>query len=333
MKQIWLRKTGGPEVLRVEETSGGATPLGEREVEIDVKFSGVNFADVMMRYGLYQDAPKRPYVPGYEVSGLVRAVGSKVTRFRVGERVVAGTLFGGYTSLLRVSDAIVFPLPDSFTLEEGAALPVNWVTAHAAIHDMGRVRKGDRVLVDAASGGVGSIALQLLKKAGAETVGLTSSPSKKAFIESFGATALTHEEFLARKDLPAFDLILNSQGGKTVRAHYDRLAPTGRIVCFGMSSGMRAGRKDLIAFIRAALAMPRFSLISMFDPCRGVYGLNALSLFKDERYRTSLAGKWAALLTDPVKPHIGKIFPAAEAGQAQLLLENRGTTGKVILRW
>ena len=330
MRKIWLRKTGGPEVLKVEESQESVS-VGDDEVQIDVHYSGINFADVIMRVGLYQDAPKRPYVPGYEVSGLVTRTGKSVSRVRVGDVVAAGTRFGGYSSEVVVHQDLVFKMPVGLTLPEAAALPVNWITAHAALMDMGRVRPGDRVLLDCASGGVGTLAMQILKQVGAETVGLTSSPSKMDYIRSYGASAMTHEEF-ARDD-SQFDLVLNSMGGKSVRQHYNRLVSTGRVIAIGMSSGMRAGKRDYLLFLKMVLEMPRFSLISMFDKNRGVYALNALSLLGDERFRSGLGAKWEFVEKFGLKPHVEKIFPAAEAGAAHALLESRGARGKVLLSW
>ena len=332
MKKIWLRKTGGPEVLKIEEEAD-LHQVGDFEVLINVHYSGINFADIVMRLGLYNDAPKRPYVPGYEVSGIVEKVGKSVTRIKAGDSVFAGTLFGGYASQVCVPEDVVFLVPSYLNLAEAAALPVNWITAHAAIIDMGRVRKGDLVLVDSASGGVGTIALQILKHLGAETIGLTSSTSKLSFIESFGAKGMTHEEFDRSPHLNSFDLILNSQGGKTVRQHYNRLAATGRVVAFGMSSAIHDGKRDYIAFLKTVLSMPHFSLVSMFSKNRGVYALNALALLSDPVYRKTLNEKWNWVQGFQLKPHIDQIFPAKDTGAAHRFLESKQARGKVMISW
>ena len=332
MKQIWLRKTGSPKVLSLE-SAPDLTEVSDDEVLIDVHYSGINFADIIMRLGLYADAPKRPYVPGYEVSGIVKKIGKSVRQFHIGDTVVAATHFGGYSSQVKVPQDLVFLVPPHLTLLEASALPVNWITSHAALIDMGRVRKGDRVLVDAATGGVGTIALQMLKHIGADTTGLTSSVSKLDYIRSLGAKAMTHEEFLTNPNENSYDLILNSQGGSSVRAHYNRLHATGRVVAFGMSSGLKNGKRSLPALLKMVATMPRFSLISMFDKNRGVYALNALSLLQDPTYRKSLQANWAEIGEQGLRPHVDKIFSADRVGDAHALLESKGARGKVALSW
>ena len=332
MKKIWLRKNGGPEVLQLEENTP-LSEIGPRDVWIQVHYSGINFADIVMRLGLYPAAPPKPFVPGYEVSGIVEKVGSAVTRVKVGDQVLGGSLFGGYASQVCVSEDLVFPLPKGWTLAEGAAMPVNWITAHAAIMDMGRVRKGDKVLLDAATGGVGTIALQMLNRIGAETIGLTSSPAKCSYIESFGAKAMTHEEFKTKGQDLRFDFILNSQGGKTVRDHYNQLTSTGRVVALGISSAIQDGKRNYLTLLKTILSMPKFSLVSMFDKNRGVYALNALTLLQDEEYKKTLQGKWEIVSDFSMKPHVDKIFPAKEAGKAHRYLESKQARGKVVIGW
>src|SRR5512146_452489 len=153
MKAVVLTGTGGSEVLQVREMPD--PPVGPGEVRIDVKAAGINFADTMARVGLYPDAPKPPCVLGYEVAGEVESVGEGVTEFQVGDRVVGGTRFGGQAELVTVPEAQAFALPAEFSFEQGAAIPVNYGTAYAALILMGSLRKGDRVLIHAAAGGVG----------------------------------------------------------------------------------------------------------------------------------------------------------------------------------
>lgn len=333
MKQIWLRKSGGPEVLQLEEHPDHGAP-GPNEAIVDVHYSGINFADIIMRQGLYRDAPPKPFVPGYEASGIISAIGSNVTRFKVGDPVAAGSFFGGYSSKLRVPQDLIFKQPAHLNLKESAGLAVNWITAHAAIVDMGRVRAGDRVVVDSATGGVGTIALQMLKQMGAETIGLTSSPSKMDYIKSLGATPMLQDEFMTDPKLRDFDLILNSQGGKTVRAHYERLGMTGRIVAFGMSSGISGDNRNLFKFIGAALSMPKFSIIKMFNLNAGVYALNALTILKDAKYRANLANAWDIEVEKyKLTPHIDQVFPANRAGDAHAHLASKKAKGKVLISW
>lgn len=126
MRRIWIEKTGNAKSLTMR-SEPDIQDVGDREILIDVHYSGLNFADIMMRLGLYPDAPKRPFVPGYEVSGVVKKIGSDVRGLKAGDSVVAGTSFGGYASEIKASQDLVFKLPTQMSLAEGAALPVNWI--------------------------------------------------------------------------------------------------------------------------------------------------------------------------------------------------------------
>ena len=161
MRAVVLTGHGGPEVLQVQERPD--PPVGPGEVRIAVKAAGLNFADTAARVGLYPDAPKPPCVLGYEVAGEVESVGEDVESPAVGDRVVAGTRFGGHSSVVTVPADQALPLPDRLSFEQGAAIPVNYVTAYCGLVIMGGVAKGDRVLIHAAAGGVGTAAVQVAR--------------------------------------------------------------------------------------------------------------------------------------------------------------------------
>src|SRR3954451_4105439 len=179
MRAVVIPRHGPPEVLEVRELP--APPVGPGELRIVVKAAGINFADTMARLGLYPDAPKPPCVMGYEVAGTVESVGGGVTEFSVGDRVAAGTRFGGQAELVTVPEAQALPLPERLSFEQGAAFPVNYGTAYAALILMGSLRRGDRVLIHAAAGGVGISATQRARKVGPEPFGTASRSRHDAF--------------------------------------------------------------------------------------------------------------------------------------------------------
>src|SRR3954451_21313365 len=183
MRAVVIPRHGPPEVLEVRELP--APPVGPGELRIVVKAAGINFADTMARLGLYPDAPKPPCVMGYEVAGTVESVGEGVTEFSVGDRVASGTRFGGQAELVTVAEAQVLPLPERLSFEQGAAFPVNYGTAYAALILMGSLREGNRVLIHAAAGGVGIAASQIAHNVGAEVFG-TASASKHDAIRAQG---------------------------------------------------------------------------------------------------------------------------------------------------
>ncbi|HAZ14583.1 MAG: hypothetical protein A2X86_00885 [Bdellovibrionales bacterium GWA2_49_15] len=332
-QQIYIRKYGAASVLSFEEQKEETTPLAPDEVTVEVYYSGINFADIVMRLGFYKDAPPKPFVPGYEFSGVVTQIGSEVKNHKVGDKVYGGSVFGAYSSEIRVKSWMAIPLPENFSLEEGASLPVAFITADAALFEMARVRGGDKVLIDCASGGLGTLSLKMLKAVGANVTGLTSSGSKKALIESLGARARTHNEFWQDSQDNRYDFILNSQGGTSIMRHYDRLGPTGRIVCLGLSEGIRAGGRNFVAIAKAAISMPRFSVIKMFDQNKGVYALNALKLMEDKIYIKKNLEQFSKITQWNLKPIIGKIFPARDVALAHQFIEEKRGQGKILLAW
>lgn len=303
--------------------------LRPHDVRVEVHYSGINYADVVMRIGFYRDAPPKPFVPGYELSGIVSAVGSEVTRFKVGDRVMAGTKFGGYVDTIVLEDWQVIKLPEFISLEEGAATPVNFITAYIALHEFGRIRKGDKILLDCATGGVGVFAMQMATQVGATVVGLTSSPAKKAFIEQYGAKAYTHEEFKNSGE-NQFDFILNSSGGQSLKDHYELLNKAGKLCCIGLQSGIKDGKRNIFRFLKTAIQMPKFSMIKLTMESRMVSGFNALKFFDDEAWMRRIITR---LEENQIKPFVGKVFDATNVSDAHRFLETKQAKGKVLLKW
>ena len=184
MRQVWITRTGPPEVLELREAADPAPNAGE--VQIRVRAVGINFADIMARLGLYPDAPKLPAVVGYEIAGDISALGGGVSR-SVGERVFALTRFGGYSDVICVPTGQAMPLPDGMSYEDGAAIPVNYLTAYQMLVQMGSLKRAERVLVHSAAGGVGLAAIDLCRIYGAEVIG-TASASKHEMLRERGVS-------------------------------------------------------------------------------------------------------------------------------------------------
>ena len=328
---IVIAKYGAAQTLQLREIAP-RTP-GDDEVSIEVAYSGINFADIQMRLGFYPDAPKKPFVPGYEVSGRVTAVGKNVHDIKPGDAVAAGTYFGGYASHVTIPARQVFPLPAALDLAAGAALPVNYFTAQLALFEMARVRAGDRVLIECATGGVGVLAIQMARAAGAEVTGLTTSPHKKRFIEDLGATAYTREEFRTTPSLTGYDFILNASGGAEIDWQRARLGLTGRMVCVGLSSGVKDGKRNFARIALAALRTPRISVLKLFDANTGIYALNALHVLRDPVWIERLTKSLSTVQQLGLKPHVGKVFKATDVAAAHTFLQTKQATGKVLLAW
>jgi NADPH:quinone reductase-like Zn-dependent oxidoreductase len=306
--------------------------IGPGEVRIDVAAAGINFADVMARMGLYQDAPKTPCVVGYEVAGTILELGDGVVGLTPGQRVVAGTQFGGYASQVVVAASDVVPLPDGLSFEQGAAIPVNYGTAWAGLIGFGSLQPGERVLVHSAGGGVGIAATQIAKRTGAEVYG-TASPGKHARCEELGVDhAIDYTRSGWERGLPKFDVILDAVGGKSFRTGYDLLRPGGRLVAFGASAIVSGQRRNLVTALRTVIRMPRFSMIKQMSESKAVIGLNMLTLWKDRGTLEPWIAPLRELLDDgTVKPVVAGDFSFEDAGAAQTMITERRNVGKVVL--
>jgi NADPH:quinone reductase-like Zn-dependent oxidoreductase len=331
MRAVVITRHGGPEVLKVQDRPDPEAPKAG-EVAIDVRASGVNFADTMARVGFYPDAPKTPSVVGYEVAGVVTGVGPGVDAVAVGDRVLAGTRFGGYAERVVVGARDVVPLDDGLSFEQGAAIPVNYATAWAGLVRYGSLQPGERILIHAAAGGVGIAATQIARSIGAEVHG-TASPGKHNAIREFGVeVAHDYTQSGWHKDLPQFDLIMDAIGGPSFRTSYDLLRPGGRLVAFGASSVMDGASRNLLQAAKTMIRMPRFNLVKQMSTSKAVIGLNMLALWDDVGTLEPWITPLRALIADgTVQPVVAEAFPFDRAGDAHRMLAERRNVGKVVL--
>jgi len=330
MRAVVITKHGGPGVLQVQEKPDPA--LGPGEVRIDVAAAGINFADVMARMGLYPDAPKTPCVVGYEVAGTILELGEGVAGLSHGQRVFAGTQFGGYASQVSVPASDVLALPDELSFEQGAAIPVNYATAWAGLVGYGNLQSGERVLVHSAGGGVGIAATQIAKRIGAEVIG-TASPGKHERIRELGVDqAIDYTRSGWERGAGRFDVILDAIGGKSFRTGYSLLRPGGRLVAFGASALVTGQRRNLVTALRTVVRMPRFNLIKQMSESKAVIGLNMLTLWKDRGTLQPWIAPLREMLDDgTIKPVVAGDFAFEDAGAAQTMITERRNVGKVVL--
>jgi NADPH:quinone reductase-like Zn-dependent oxidoreductase len=321
VRAVVITKAGPPEVLQVQERPDPQP--GPGQVAIDVRAAGVNFADTMARVGLYPDAPKLPAVVGYEVAGTV--VGT-------GERVMAGTRFGGYASRVVVNEDDVIALPEALSFEQGAAIIVNYSTAWAGLVRYGSLQAGERVLIQAAAGGVGIAATQIAKRYGAEVYG-TASASKHGAIREQGVdVAIDYRKDGWEQGLPHFDVIMDAVGGPSFRTSYGLLNPGGRLVAFGASAVMSGEKRNVLTAARAALRMPRFNLIKQMSASKAVIGLNTLTLWDHAGTLKPWIDPLTELMEDgTIQPVVAAAVPFDRAPEAHRMLAERRNVGKVVL--
>lgn len=341
MKALVQTRNGDYDVLQVQERPD--PPVGPGEVRIAVRAAGVNFADTMARVGLYPDAPKTPCVMGYEVAGTIESVGDGVADRKEGDRVVAGTRFGGHAELVTVPAEQALPLPERLSFEQGAAFPVNYGTAYAALVLVGSLREGTRVLIHAAAGGVGIAATQIARNAGAEIYG-TSSPSKHDAIRAQG---VAHPIDYRNQDFEAeamrltggegVDLIIDALGPTSFRKDYRLLRPGGRLVMYGISEASTESGRDIPKMLRSLAKMPLATIpwwksLALMNENKGVFGLNMLKWWEREG---SLDRVTEPLMADleagRLEPVVAEAFPFERAGDAHRFIAERRNVGKVVL--
>lgn len=312
------------------------------EAQIEVLAVGLNFADIFACLGLYSATPAGAFVPGLECAGIVRAVGPDVTDWRVGDRVMVLTRFGGYATALNVPTATLWPVPSGWTPGEAAAYPVQALTAWYGLVPLGGARKGSVVLVQSAAGGVGWQALQALRRLGARIVPVVGRPEKRDWlIERFGlepdTVVLRDRHFarhldraLAAHGASGFDLVFDAVYGASFRPAFARLAPEGRYVLFGAAEFMSDGsRANPLRLLWHYLRRPRLDPLAMISQNRGLLAFNLIWLWDQaERLPASMRTTLELL---PDRPHIGDRFAFADAPTAMRTLQSGRTTGKLVL--
>jgi NADPH:quinone reductase-like Zn-dependent oxidoreductase len=336
MRQIVIPRHGAPDVLELREAPNPAP--GDGEIRIAVAAAGVNFADVMARIGLYPDAPKLPLVVGYEVAGIVDAVGRGVTRVREGDRVMALTRFGGYATSVVVPAAFAFTTRATLSDAEAATLPVNYLTALIALYRIANVTAGETVLIHGAGGGVGIAAIQLARLRRAVLIG-TASAAKHDALRTFGVDHVIDRragdvtaEVRSITNNRGADVILDPIGGKSFETSYRLLAPLGRLVLYGVSAVAPGERRSWWSAARAMLQMPSFKPISLMNHNRGVFGLNLAHLWNEHR---QLESGMQLLLQEleggRLQPIVSRTFPLERAADAHRFMQSRANVGKVVL--
>jgi NADPH:quinone reductase-like Zn-dependent oxidoreductase len=316
---------------------------GPGEVLVAVAAVGVNYADCMVRMGLYQSAKEYvgwPICPGFEAAGRVAAVGAGVTDLAVGERVFGVTRFGAYASHLVVPRHQLFPVPPRVSLEQAAAFPTIFLTAYYALFLLAHPRRGDTVLVHSAAGGVGGALVQLAKVAGCRVVGVVGGPHKVAVARGFGADEVidkSSDELWpeARRHAPeGYDHVFDANGVATLRQSYRHLATPGKLVIYGFHTMLRRGhdRPSWSKLLLDWLRTPRFNPLSMVNRNRSVMGFNLSYLFAETELLAEVMSELLGWLEGgEIEPPPLERYPFSEVAEAHRAIESGRTVGKLVL--
>lgn len=320
MKAIRIHELGGPEVLRLEEVEKPRP--GKGQVLVRIRAIGVNFADTLLRRGLYLVQPELPVIPGAEAAGVVEEVGPGVDASLVGRRVA----FIGqscYAEYAVAPAGQLLPLLDQISFEEGAAFPIQALTAYHLLHTMDSLQAGKSVLIHAAAGGTGLLAVQMAKMTGALVLGTTSSPEKAQLVRQMGAD---HVIIYTQEDVPqrvreltrgrGVDLVLDSVGKATFEGSLKALAPFGHLIVYGMASG-RTDPFDIRRLFENSQKVSAFWLVT--------------AMRSPELARRGLQQVLDWIASGKLKITIGLKLPLSEAAEAHRRMEARQTIGKIIL--
>ncbi|GGC83328.1 NADPH:quinone reductase [Thalassobacillus devorans] len=326
MKAIQFKEFGGPEVLELIDME---TPEpGEQEVLIKTIAIGVNYADTARREGQYVVETNLPYIPGSEVAGVIEKVGPGVQRYKEGDRVV--TLVGneratGYAEYTVADERGLIPIPDGVDENHAAAIPLQGLSAYHIIKTMGRLEKGETILIHAAAGGVGLFAIQLAKLFGAgKVIGTASSAEKRALAKEYGADEVVdytkegwEKEVRKLNDGRGVDVALEMAGGDIFHKTLDCLASFGRLVIYGVASGEEPH------FYPSRLMAKNQTVTGFFLP---------QIMKKPDLFLDSLKEILAYIEAGQIKLEIGGVFSLEDAAEVHRKLQGRQTKGKLILK-
>ncbi|RCU49995.1 zinc-binding dehydrogenase [Corallincola holothuriorum] len=334
MIRFWQTpKAGAIRDLRLQQDSLPA--LAAEKIRIDVKAVGLNFADIFALTGLYSATPKGAFTPGLEFSGVISAQGKgHNSPFKLGDRIMGVTRFGGYCDTIDIEPDYLVPLADNWSHEQGAAYLVQTLTAWYGLTELGNLKPDQTILIHSAAGGVGLQAMKLVKALGGNPVGTVSSPDKQAFLNSQGFDDVIVRQGSFSKQLKQagrqFDLVLDAIGGEVQTASFDHLSPMGRLVVFGAAEFTPG--KNRPNYLKAAwryLKRPKYDIMPMISDNKSVMAFNLIWLWG----QTALLKEQLAAMqqVNIAPPHVGHTFEFENALDAIEYLRSGRNLGKVVL--
>ncbi len=333
-KNVLITKIGGPNVLQIVHTPLHAP--ADNETRIRILYTGVGFTDILMRYGNYLYAPKIPFAPGYEIVGVVDAVGKSVTGISVGQRVAALTVHGGYAEYIYLPPEKLIPVPEGVEAFEAVSLILNYVTAYQMLHRVAHVQEGQTILITGASGGVGNALLQLGQLAGLKTMYGLTSKKKRDLVIQLGGVPIEYAttdflDFVRSRELHGIDAVFEGIGGNFAVRGYRALQRGGILVSFGVTGAIKNNKANkfssFVSYITPAI------LNVLPDGKRATfYGITRLYRKDPKPFREDLVKLFQLLAEGKIKPVVAAVLPLSEATKAHEMLERGDVQGKLVLR-
>jgi NADPH2:quinone reductase len=312
----------------------------EHEVLIAVDAFGLNYADGMAIKGNYRDAPPLPSVLGYDVCGYIAATGSKVTSFRTGDRVTAMTRFGGYARYAVTDERAVVAIKEDTGLCAALSLATQAATAWYCAEEVCTLYEGERVIITAAAGGVGSLLLQMVKRHKVKAYGIVSSEAKEAIIKGLGADGVLNRsrgdvftQYQQYEGKKAIDVMFDSAGGSYIRKGIRNLAPGGRMVGYGGAQGSNAG--NIFSLLSFALSFGFYHPAPFLLQSQALVGVNMLRLadHKPAVVQRCMQQSVRLFNNGELRPLEGAIFPVEQLAEAHRALQQGAIAGKIAIKW
>ena len=338
MKAIALIKTG--DAVSAFEVREIAKPQPQKgEVLIKVAAFGLNFADVMARRGMYREAPPLPAILGYDVAGIIEAIGENVDTLKIGDRVTAMTRFGGYAEYAVTNASGVAVIPGNIDNATATAMTTQYCTAYYAAAVMVNLFEGDKVLIQSGAGGVGTALVQFAKYKQCEIFATAGNDTKLTYLSSLGVhhpinytTQDFEKEINKLTDGKGVDVIFDAVGGKSVKKGFRSLASGGRIVCYGAAD---MSDKNIMGKLKTGLDFGFYHPGMLIGSSKAILGLNMLRIADNKPSMLKRCLQEVVQLTGlgVFAPKLGKTFNASDIAAAHDYLEKRKSIGKVVVEW
>ncbi|MEL7220888.1 MAG: zinc-binding dehydrogenase [Bacteroidota bacterium] len=336
MKAYLLNKTGDSKVLQIHDIPEPELN-GVNQVLVKVVAIGLNYAEVLSRKGQYSWAPPRPYVPGMECFGEVLAVSEDVTHVQPGEKVIVGGQYGSYAEVIRASGHLVFPAFESFTDSQNAAYVVNFMTAWIALARQARIRSGEKVLIHAAAGGVGTAAVQIAKAVGAVVIGTVGSDEKAQVVSDLGADVVINyrkDDFyqLISERYSTIDAVLEVVGGDVFRQSVKLLSPFGRVCVAGYAS-IPLNKWNPLTYWKTWKDAPKLDVMQMARESIGLFATHIGYLTQNELLTRELFGELKEFTEKhQLKPVVGRVYNFDQIPEAHAFMQSRQSVGKIVIK-
>jgi len=334
MEAIYIIKNGKPEVAFEKRKIKLSKPkIGE--VSVEVEAFGLNFADVMARLGVYRECPPLPTVVGYEVVGRIIEITEGVEHLKIGDRVVAFTIFGGYATHVNTDARAVVKIPNDYDTGKALALAVQYCTAYYASHVATNVLEGDKVLIQAAAGGVGTALVQLCKLKGCKIYGTAGSEEKLEYLSKQGVDHPINyrENDFSLEINEKLDVVFDSIGGKTFKKGLKLLDFGGRMVTFGAASQLEAN--NFFRKVKFGLSFGFYHPVMFIMNSKTLAGVNMLKIgvHKPDVLQYCMQSVVKLAENGKIDPHVGVMYQINQLNEAHTALETRATIGKVGVYW